>query len=540
MRYVISTLFLAIAPTLLAQSPEEIAQKICSNFQKRSSFELTEKTLDYIQQGVLVMRPTRTDAIDIETVVTVNELGSRYINMAANPGKIKVWRDEEVIFNGRSKIVGIPQALDAGVFKPEFRYLLPPFPGDYQIRVEYYPEDDASTVFLWIADEKGKVMENRDFRSDWDFMETYPYRFKSLTSSDELDWKFPTKTTGLQYDSENGMNDWQYSTGMMLDAMWRASEHFSGVDFKKFVSGHLDFFTENFERVEKEKQRSGVIESPFNRYFRYQQFDDFGPQTIPFLNLPESERNKKFISKGLNRSLYKALRLNDGSYARLTPDSLSLWAEDLYMGTILLCRAYEKNGSQKYLQEAIKQTILFNKHLKDRNTRVYTHGFFAATVEQSTTKWARANGMVLLANVELLRVMPENHPERESILRIYRSHASSLRDFQSLDGRWHQVLDNDTTYLETSASALFVAAFAEGLQNNWLFNKAEFRQSIIKGWVAITEQIDVEGNVKGISPETPILYSDEEYEKLEPVLNHPAGLGAILYAAMAVDKLQAE
>ncbi|MEP1094844.1 MAG: glycoside hydrolase family 88 protein [Cyclobacteriaceae bacterium] len=511
------------------------------NFQKRSTFEPTEKKLDHIQQGVLVMRPTRMDALDIETIITVNELGGRYVNMSAHPGRIKVWRDDEVIFDGRSKTIGIPQALDAGVFKPEFRYPLPPFPGDYQIRIEYYPEGETSTVFLWLTDERGMMKHNRDFRSDWGFMESYPYRFKSRASSAELDWEFPTTSiTGLQYESENGMNDWQYSTGMVLDAMWKASDHFVAIDFRDFVKEHLDFFTENFDKIQAEKQSRGVIESPFNRYFRYQQPDDFGPQTIPFLNLPESGRNKKFVSKGLNKLLYKALRLNDGAYARLTPDSLSLWAEDLYMSTILLSRAYEKNGSQKYLQEVIKQTILFNKHLKDRNTRVYAHGFFAENVEQSSSKWGRSNGLVILANVELLQVMPENHPERESILRIYRSHASSLRDYQSLDGRWHQVLDNDTTYLETSASAMFVAAFAEGLKNDWLFNKAEFRQSTIKGWVAITEQIDEEGNVDGISPETPILYSDEEYENLVPVINHPAALGAILYAAMAIDKLKSE
>jgi len=540
MRYLFFTFLSVVSTILYAQSPEEIAQKICSSFEKRSTFELTEKPLNHVQQGVLVMRPTRMDAIDLETIITVNEMGGRYVNMAANPGRIKVWRDDEVIFDGRSKTDGILQALDAGVFREEFRYPLPPFRGDYQIRVEYYPEGETNTVFLWLTDERGNMKHDRDFRSDWDFTETYPYRFKSRTSADELDWQFPTQITGLHYASENGMNDWQYSNGMMLDAMWKASDYFAALDFKEFVTQHLDFFVKNFDRVVEEKKNSGGIESPFKRYFRYQQLNDFGPQTVPFLNLPDSETNGKFVSKGLNKLLYKALRLNDGSYARLTPDSLSLWSEDLYMSTVLLTRAYAKNGSQKYLQEAIKQTILFNKHLKDRNTRVYAHGFFAENAEQSASKWARPNGLVILANVELLRVMPENHPERESILRIYRSHASSLKDFQSLDGRWHQVLDNDTTYLETSASAMFVAAFAEGLQNDWLFNKAEFKKSAIKGWVAITEQIDEKGNVKGISPETSILYSDEEYENLEPIVNHPAALGAILYAAMAVDKLNGE
>jgi rhamnogalacturonyl hydrolase YesR len=254
----------------------------------------------------------------------------------------------------------------------------------------------------------------------------------------------------------------------------------------------------------------------------------------------KSEKHSEFVSKALNRMLYKSIRLSDGAFARYTPDSLSLWTEDLYFATILLVRAYEETNSRKYLQEAIKQAIIYNERLKDRKTRIFWHGYFAENAEQSTSKWGRANGWFAMANVELLKVLPLDHPDRESILRIFRLHASSLRDFQSLDGRWHQILDNDTTYLETSASAMFVTAFAEGVRNDWLFNKAEFRKAAISGWLAIDSQIDEAGNVKGISPEAPILYSDEEYENLAPVLNHPAGLGAILYACIAIDKLNRE
>ncbi len=536
-RYTISFLFFVVAYYLFAQSPEEIAKKLGENFQKWSNFELTEQPLEHIQQGILVMRPTRMDALDIETIVMVNESGGMYVNMSASPGRMKIWRDDELIFDGRSQANGAPQILGQNSYESEFRYLLPPFSGNYQIRMEYYPEGESSTVFLWITDEKGVVQHDRSFKSDWDFGDSYLYKFKSRTSTDELDWLFPTEPpTALQFESE--LNDWQYPTGMMLDAMWKASEHFSSVDFRNFVQQHIDFFVENLNRITDGEQNGDAIYKPFYRYFRYQQFDDFGPQTVPFLNLEENEAYKKFIAKGLSKLLYKATRLGDGAYARTTPDPLSLWAEDLYMSTVLLSRAYEQNQSPKYLQEAIKQTILYNRHLKDRKSRVYAHGFFAENVEQSSSKWARANGLVILANIELLKVMPLDHPERESILRIYRSHASSIRELQSRDGRWHQVLNNDTTYLETSASAMFVAAFAEGLQNDWLFNKAEFRQSTIKGWVALTEQIDDQGNMDGISPETPILYSDEEYERLTPNKNHPVGLAAMLYAAIAIDKFQ--
>ncbi len=536
MRYSIFSFIFFLSIVLLAQSPEDIARRLGESFQNRSSFQLIEKPLDHVQQGILVMRPTRMDALDVETIVSVSESGEMYLNASANPGRMKIWRDSELVFDGRTKTVGAPPSVDQHVFKSEVHYPLPVFSGDYQIRFEYYPEGESSTIFLWVSNEKGIVQQEMSYRSDWDFADQL-YKFKSRTSADELDWEFPSELpTALQLKSE--LNDWNYATGMVLDAMWKASEHFSSVDFRSFVKEHLNFYADNLNRIVEGTQNKDAIFKPFQRYFRYQQFDDFGPQTVPFLNLEETDANKKFVSKGLSKLLYKATRLSDGSYARTKPDSLSMWSEDLYMSTVLLCRAYQQSQSPKYLQEAIKQTILYNRHLKDRMSRIYTHGFFAENVERSASKWARANGFVLWANVELLKVMPLDHPELESILRIYRSNASSMRELQSLDGRWRQVLNKDSSYLETSASALFVAAFAEGLSNDWLFNKAEFRQSTVKGWVALTEQIDEVGNVVGISPDTPILYSDEEYEKLKPLENHPVGLAAMLYAAIAMDRFQ--
>jgi rhamnogalacturonyl hydrolase YesR len=98
------------------------------------------------------------------------------------------------------------------------------------------------------------------------------------------------------------------------------------------------------------------------------------------------------------------------------------------------------------------------------------------------------------------------------------------------------VLDNPDTYLETSATAMFIRAFAEGIRNGWL-PAEEYVDAVRRGWDALTRQVRDDGMVEGIVRGTPIFYSDEEYDSHPVRLNDPRGLGAVLHAAVAVDRL---
>lgn len=520
-----------------SQSPESVALKLCKNFDERSNFTLSERVTNGIQQGILVIYlPPVKEWQTIETVVTISKLGGNYLNVSANPGEIQVWRDDELLIEGETATASAPLNVGENYFREEYREALPPFQGDYKIRIIYKPQTAKSTVFLWVTDESQKVQQNLSFRSNWDYTEPHLYRFQNgVVDNTDGGWKYPSEVLSAQFSNDEAINDWTAANGLMLEAMWAASLHFEQVDSKSFVEKHLNFFVEEISNLESASV--SVIEPPFYQHFRYQGLEDFGLQTVPFFNSPSNEAYKSFTSKGSNRVLYKSIRSPDGLLTRQVPDSLTVWADDLYFATALLCKAYATNKSRKYLEEAVKQVILFDSKLKDRYSRLYWHGYSLTKKEHSSSKFARANGLTILAKAELLNVLPETHPEREAILKMFRDQAEAIKTFQSLDGRWHQVLDNKEAYLETSATAMFVTAFAEGITNNWLYNKEQFKKSVISGWLSITSQVDEKGNLAGISPEIGILDSDQEYADAEPKTNQLIGLGAVLQAAIAMDKL---
>jgi rhamnogalacturonyl hydrolase YesR len=174
--------------------------------------------------------------------------------------------------------------------------------------------------------------------------------------------------------------------------------------------------------------------------------------------------------------------------------------------------------------------------MRDPATGRYRHGWFSRTQSPSSSQRARANGWTMMAKTELLQALPEDHPRYEAVRAAFREHAAGLLPVQAEDGRWHQVLDDRDTYLDTSATAMFVRAFAEGVRQGWL-PRAPYRAAAEKGWAALARQVRADGQVEGIVRGTPILYSDRQYDEHPTRLNDPRGLGAVLYAAAALEKL---
>jgi len=62
---------------------------------------------------------------------------------------------------------------------------------------------------------------------------------------------------------------------------------------------------------------------------------------------------------------------------------------------------------------------------------------------------------------------------------IFQEHAAALAAHQSEDGRWHQIINNQSTFLESSETAMFLVAMTRGVTGGWL-EKAIFGPVIRK------------------------------------------------------------
>ena len=134
-------------------------------------------------------------------------------------------------------------------------------------------------------------------------------------------------------------------------------------------------------------------------------------------------------------------RLKDGTLARNRPLPNSLWLDDLYMSVPCLAQAGKLTGERRYYDDAAKQILQFADRMFVKDKGLFMHAWVQDMKHHPAFHWARANGWAIMATVELLEVLPEDHPARPRILALFREHAAGLTAAQGHAGRWHQLLD---------------------------------------------------------------------------------------------------
>jgi rhamnogalacturonyl hydrolase YesR len=130
---------------------------------------------------------------------------------------------------------------------------------------------------------------------------------------------------------------------------------------------------------------------------------------------------------------------------------------------------------------------------------------------------------------ELLDVLPENHPGRTAILDQYRAHVAGLAAVQDGTGLWHQLLDRPDSYLETSASAMFVYAIARGINRGWLDVNAYGPMASV-GWNAVAQKVNPAGQVEGTCVGTGMAFDPLYYFNRPTNVLAAHGYGPVLLA----------
>ena len=254
------------------------------------------------------------------------------------------------------------------------------------------------------------------------------------------------------------------------------------------------------------------------------------------------------------------------------PDGPSpkIWADDSFMGLTLLSRLARGDNLEEKDEDdttttntttvsaaidfVSDQLVDFAKKL-GRPDGLSAHGYAeggddgTSGASQSCCAWGRANGWLLMSFVETLTTLAEysdrsdrgggggGRGDFEKVKSMFEDRAKAIRDRQDrTTGLWNQVLDEETTFLETSASAMFVYAFAEGARRGFL-PAAEYHDAIVNGWEGVSSRVDEDGKVQGICQPTGVKDDVEAYNSQKTdYWQSQESIGAVLKAAVAFDR----
>ena len=238
------------------------------------------------------------------------------------------------------------------------------------------------------------------------------------------------------------------------------------------------------------------------------------------LELYRQTKNPKYLERGIEL----AERQYENEDANGMPEYTSRWyVDDIYGATTMQSLAYACTGEKKYLERAVKQVLTYSERLQNDDGLFY-HG------PESKFYWGRGIGWCASAFAELLAVMPEIHPQRDVVLAAYHLLMKALLAYQGPKGMWHQLVNDQESWPETSCTGMFLYAMSLGVNNGWLPEEG-YGDAVKKAWPSLASYVDEQGRLEEVCVGTGRGSTREYYLARPRLTGDPHGQAGLLWAA---------
>ncbi len=344
---------------------------------------------------------------------------------------------------------------------------------------------------------------------------------------------------GARLRLASGYNDWRYWNGVLGIALLRLADVLGEPKYAAFARHNVAFAFDQY-RAFVPGYDGRKWEYPFAQRFVMEELDDYGAMGASVVDVYRRDpqaRYRAYVDSAGAYARTRQGRLADGTLVRTSPRRWTLWADDLYMGVALLARLGALTGDGRWFDDAALQVVNFHRHLFDDSVGLMRHNWYSDTGRPGVAFGGRANGWALLAQADLLDRVPRAHPARDTLLALFRRHVDGVARYQSASGLWHQLLDRDDSYLETSASAMFTYAIARGVEEGWLPRR--YADIARRGWAGVRSRVRPDGRIEGVCTGTVVSDDLRDYYARPTPLNDMHGIGTVVLAGaemLALDR----
>ncbi len=283
------------------------------------------------------------------------------------------------------------------------------------------------------------------------------------------------------------MDRWAYVPGMLLMAMARAGVQLSNKDYYSFMQRHMESFVEedgSIRTYSLEEYNLDQINQGKNLFLLYDQTGD--------------DRYAK-AAHLLAAQLSSQPHTSEGGFWHKKVYPFQMWLDGVYMSSPFLAEYAKVFDRPDLMDRVAHQILLIERMTRDPRTGLLYHGWDESREQEwadsltglSAHFWSRAMGWYVMAIVDSLEFFPITHPERGTIIGIFRRVCLALLQVQEKEtGLWYQVLDQgdrEGNYLEASGSMMFVYALAKGLRLGYL--ESAFHSAMMKGYEGIVKHL---------------------------------------------------
>lgn len=130
--------------------------------------------------------------------------------------------------------------------------------------------------------------------------------------------------------------------------------------------------------------------------------------------------------------------------------------------------------------------------------------------------------------IEILNLAPTDPVYRICVSSLRRQAEALVRYQDSKTGRWHTLINESETYLETSCSAGFTAGLLMGVRLG-LLDREKYFETAAKGLKGCIQMIGSDGRVGGVSKGTAV-GEDLEFYRRVAIVPYPYGQSLVIVA----------
>ena len=175
------------------------------------------------------------------------------------------------------------------------------------------------------------------------------------------------------------------------------------------------------------------------------------------------------------------------------------YVDTIYVAPPTYAMLSEVTGDSKYRDYMHKVFWNVTDHLFDEEYGLYYRDKRFFKRESPNGKkifWSRGNGWAFAGISRIIAHLPEDDPQREKYIKLFRTIAKSIIELQHPDGLWRSNL-TDPDHCpepETSGTAFFCAGLGWGL-NKGILDKETYLVPTLKAWAGLVRHVNEEGRL---------------------------------------------
>ncbi len=346
---------------------------------------------------------------------------------------------------------------------------------------------------------------------------------------------------------QGGFRLTSYEWGVTFAGVLSAYEATGDEAYKTYVVRRHQFLADIVPYYKKIYSKNVPIDGNIRRVIDPHALDDAGAVCCSMIkNLLANGRQgaskelekslRPLIDNYIDYMMNKEYRLSDGVFGRLRPQKNTVWLDDMFMGIPAIAYMGKLTGESRYYDEAARQVLLFAKRMWVQEDQLFRHGWVEAMNPHPAFYWGRANGWAILTLCEVLDVLPAGHTQRPAIMQLLKAHAAGLARLQHHTGFWHQLLNRNDTYLETSATAIYTYCLSHAVNQGWLDAKA-FGPVALAGWHAVASAVNAKGQIENVCVGTGMGFDAAFYAHRPVHVMAAHGYGPVIWAGAEIIRL---